>query len=173
MLNNMEARVGSGGQILSDSAAAANNLSTMHTLQPAAVDPGWSSVMSLDPSTGTILPSFNAAVMMMMMPQAAAQYPLMLTSNQLTSSADKISADGFTQMINMPGSVQSIASGHSTIDVKQLNSLQDNTDSWMKQPTSCNAGQGVETKDGQHQGKLPSPPKRPLSAYMRFSKQVC
>jgi hypothetical protein len=174
VLNNMEARVGSGGQILSDNATAVSSQSTMHTLQPVVVDSGWpASIMSLDPSTGTIVPSFNAAMMMMMMPQAAAQYPVMFTPNQPTSSADKMSHDRFTQMVNMSGNVQSVASGHSTIDVNQLNSLQGNVDTWMKQPNSCDSGQGVDAKDGQQQqGKLPTPPKRPLSAYMRFSKQV-
>ena len=173
-LNNMDIRVGSGGQIVSDNIATSQS---MHTLQPVVVDSGWpSALMSVDPSTGTIVPSLNA-MMMMMMPQAGGQYPVMFSSGQPVSFADKMSADGFSHMFSMAGNPQAAAVGHSTIDVKQLNSLQSNVESWMKpgKPSAITATAGpvVETKNAsQEPVNHPSPPKRPLSAYMRFSKEV-
>jgi len=172
---NMEARVGSGGQILTDNMSVVPNQSNMHTLQPVVVDSGWSSLMSMDPSTGQIVPTLNA-MMMMMMPQAGAQYPVMFTSSQPMSLADKMTSEGFTHMMSMAGNTQPVMGVHSTIDVKQLSSLQGNADSWMKpnRAVGISPVQLAESKVNPQEPEVkhPNPPKRPLSAYMRFSKQV-
>lgn len=163
-INKMEARVSSGGQVLADG--------TMHTLQPVVVDSAWPQLMTIDPSAATFVPSLNAAaMMMMMMPQTAATvpYPVMFTPNQ---PADKAVADNYTQVIGLTGAnSSSVSSDHNE---SKLLAASVSTNCFKQSPTSsANRTDSSKQTNAAGAANYPEPPKKPLSPYMRFSKQVC